>query len=143
MGQNFYEILTKFINCFTEDEKLTADILLENYREIVTNINKSSFLEMFPQILQNARKAALHALKGKVFEGNCWTEKKQYFPISNAMTDMHKEIFCLRFYRGLSEQEIGDKLQLSKEQVHFYLVQVYRDISNQSITAIPDLLETP
>src|SRR4051794_40592804 len=116
MDQNNFRVLSKFISAFTEDESLTAKIMAEHYQTIITIEHESTnFLNDFSQMLNRARDIAIDAMKGKTIDGKCWTEKKAFFPLSIAMSETHKEVFCLRFYHGLSEQGVSDRLHLSNE----------------------------
>ncbi len=141
MNQNSYNILYRFISVFTEDDILTTAILAEHYDAIITecSVNNTDFLNEFTVMLNLARNIALKSINGKVFRGKCWTEKKAFFPLSKALSEIHKEVFCLCFYRGLSEQEISNMLHLSSEQTKLYLKQALEDISRQSIVKIPDI----
>jgi DNA invertase Pin-like site-specific DNA recombinase len=143
MKQDSYRVLFRFICCFTEDEEQATALLAEHYEAIITESTdgKGSFLSDFTRMLQRARQMALQAIKDKPFPGKCWTDRKAFFPLSAAMSETHKEVFCLRFYRGLSEQEIGNKLHLSIEQMDIFLKQGLLDISQQSIIKIPDITE--
>lgn len=140
MDQHNYRVLSRFISAFTEDDTLTAVILAEHYDTIVSG-SQHNFLSDFTQMLQRARTVALQFIDARALTGKCWTERKNFFPLSNAMSEIHKEVFCLRFYRGLSEQEVSDRLHLSYEQMKIYFVQALQDISTQSIIKIHDITD--
>ena len=138
MNQDSYFILLRFITCFTEDEAQAKQILDDSYKRIMEEAADPTveFVQALTHTLTRARQAALEALSQKAFEGKCWSGGKNFFPLSPAMTENHKEVFCLRFYRGLSEHAIADRLKLSPEQVDVLLKEALCDISQQSIIKI-------
>jgi len=142
MNQESYKILFRFISCFTEDDDQTLRIMQENYHSIVNDAasTKGNFIEDFTAMLIKARTLALTAVKNKPFAGKCWVERDGFFPLSAAMTENHKEAFCLRFYKDWPESDIADKLRLSVEQVQILLKQAFYDISTQSIIQIPQII---
>ena len=138
MNQDRYFILLRFITCFTEDEAQARQILDDSYKRIMEEALDTTpgFVQELTHTLNRARQTALEALSEKAFEGKCWSDRKNFFPLSPAMTENHKEVFCLRFYRGLSEQVIADRLKLSSGQVDILLREALCDISQQSIIKI-------
>ena len=137
--QDSYTILRRFMACFTQDEEQAEILLKEHYLSIVNEASKGAggFLEDFTLMMKRVRDIGLGVISDKVLAEKCWTERTSFFPLSSAMTDNHKEAFCLRFYRDLSETEIADRLKLTVKQIQILLQQALHDVSTQSIVKIP------
>jgi hypothetical protein len=141
MDNKLCTILTKFLIGFTDDQASACELLTANYNAIIQPPQEEavSFIPEYSRMLQRTRQIALKALSERPVPDICWSERRTFFPISNAMTAIHKEVFCCRFYFGLSEQQAATKLRLSVAQVHIYLIQVVKDIASQSIVKITDI----
>jgi len=136
--QDSFKILRRFIACFTQSEEQAEGILKEHYISIVTEASKGKggFLEDFTLMLKRVREIALKAIQDKTLPEKCWTERAAFFPLSSAMSENHKEAFCLRFYRDMTEAEIAEKLRLTVKQIQILLQQALHDVSTHSIIKI-------
>jgi len=124
------QTLLHFIRQFTMNEATARKILDEAIWQILSRARQPSvYIGQFSRMLQITRQVTLNFLKSDPFfdPWASWEQEPDFFPFMEPrFHPLHKELFYRHYYRGISETELAEKLNLSLADVHLGLREALR-----------------
>lgn len=122
MYQQYGNILYGFILQFTNDESLAATILEQSIESLMSKQNEFPTSGMSPVtfLKQVTRAKAIDILNEytkKIGTTTYIQPQTQFLDVADALSPLHREIFCRRYYSGKDERVIARELMISEIEV--------------------------
>jgi len=114
-------VLLRFVGHFTGDETTAIRIVDEAvWESLAREAVPSTYLRPFSRMLQIARQITLNFMKRDPLF-NAWLpfeNEPDFFPLTDkALTEMHKQIFLFRYYRGIEEVALAERFTTSRADI--------------------------
>ena len=137
--QNYYPSLLLFANKWVKDEDLAKDIVQAVFVGLLETHNKKKILDLRPYLYQSVRNRCIDHLRKHSSQSDSIDDvdptthsffkdpmeeaefEAYVFNLIETLSPATKNIFKLSRFEGLTNQEIADKLNLSKRTVELQI----------------------